>query len=90
MSDHYFTLDEIRSQTEAWAQALAVTPLAALPKASEFEQVIFTGERHDVADMLSAMDLFVASSKQETFGLSVLEALANGLPVLKREETAAS
>ncbi len=32
--------------------------------------------------MLSAMDLFVASSKQETFGLSVLEALANGAPVL--------
>jgi glycosyltransferase involved in cell wall biosynthesis len=45
-------------------------------------QVIFTGERHDVAAMLSAMDLFVASSAQETFGLSVLEALANGLPVL--------
>jgi glycosyltransferase involved in cell wall biosynthesis len=32
--------------------------------------------------MLSAMDLFVASSRQETFGLSVLEGLANGLPVL--------
>jgi glycosyltransferase involved in cell wall biosynthesis len=32
--------------------------------------------------MLSAIDLFVASSKQETFGLSVLEALANGAPVL--------
>jgi glycosyltransferase involved in cell wall biosynthesis len=46
------------------------------------DQVIFAGERHDVADMLSAMDLFVASSKQETFGLSVLEGLANGLPVL--------
>ena len=45
-------------------------------------QVIFAGERHDVAAMLSAMDLFVASSKQETFGLSVLEALANGAPVL--------
>jgi glycosyltransferase involved in cell wall biosynthesis len=45
-------------------------------------QVIFAGERHDVAAMLSAMDLFVASSVQETFGLSVLEALANGAPVL--------
>jgi len=45
-------------------------------------QVIFAGERHDVSAMLSAMDLFVASSRQETFGLSVLEALANGAPVL--------
>jgi len=46
------------------------------------DRVIFAGERHDVAAVLSAFDLFVASSKQETFGLSVLEALANGLPVL--------
>ncbi|MFR9728207.1 glycosyltransferase [Saccharopolyspora sp. MS10] len=46
------------------------------------EHVVFTGERHDVSAMLSALDLFVASSKQETFGLSVLEALANGMPVL--------
>jgi glycosyltransferase involved in cell wall biosynthesis len=44
--------------------------------------VIFAGERHDVAAMLSSIDLFVASSKQETFGLVVLEALANGAPVL--------
>ena len=46
------------------------------------EHVVFAGERHDVSAMLSALDLFVASSKQETFGLSVLEALANGMPVL--------
>ena len=46
------------------------------------DRVIFAGERHDVAAMLSVMDLFVAASKQETFGLSVLEALANGAPVL--------
>jgi glycosyltransferase involved in cell wall biosynthesis len=43
--------------------------------------VVFAGERHDVAGVLSAFDMFVASSAQETFGLSVLEALANGLPV---------
>lgn len=46
------------------------------------DQVIFAGERHDVSAILSALDLFVASSAQETFGLSVLEALANGAPVL--------
>ncbi len=46
------------------------------------EHVIFAGERHDVAAMLSALDLFIASSEQETFGLSVLEAMANGIPVL--------
>ncbi len=46
------------------------------------DRVIFAGERHDVAAMLSAVDLFVASSAQETFGLSVLEALANGAPAL--------
>lgn len=46
------------------------------------DRVIFAGERHDIGPMLSAMDLFVASSKQETFGLSVLEALVNGAQVL--------
>jgi glycosyltransferase involved in cell wall biosynthesis len=46
------------------------------------EHVAFAGERHDVAAVLSAADLLIASSRQETFGLSVLEALANGLRVL--------
>jgi glycosyltransferase involved in cell wall biosynthesis len=46
------------------------------------DHVVFAGERHDVAAMLSSIDLFVASSRQETFGLSVLEALGNGAPVL--------
>ena len=43
MSDHDFTRDEILSQTEAWEQALQVTPLAVLPPASDFQQVVFTG-----------------------------------------------
>jgi glycosyltransferase involved in cell wall biosynthesis len=46
------------------------------------DYVIFAGERHDVAAVLSASDLLVASSRQETFGLCVLEALANGARVL--------
>jgi glycosyltransferase involved in cell wall biosynthesis len=46
------------------------------------DYVIFTGVRHDVAAVMSAADLLVASSRQETFGLCVLEALGNGLEVL--------
>jgi glycosyltransferase involved in cell wall biosynthesis len=46
------------------------------------DDVIFTGYQADGTAMLSALDLFVVSSAQETFGLSVLEALANGMPAL--------
>jgi glycosyltransferase involved in cell wall biosynthesis len=46
------------------------------------DSVVFAGERHDMAAVLSAADMLVASSRQETFGLCVLEALANGLRVL--------
>ena len=44
--------------------------------------VIFGGYQADSGAMLSAFDLYVAASEQETFGLAVLEALASGLPVL--------
>jgi glycosyltransferase involved in cell wall biosynthesis len=54
--------------------------VAATTGAAEY--VTFAGERHDVAGVLSALDLFIASSEQETFGLSVLEALTNGVRAL--------
>ena len=46
------------------------------------EHVIFGGYQRDTTAMLAAFDLYVAASLQETFGLSVLEALASGLPTL--------
>jgi glycosyltransferase involved in cell wall biosynthesis len=46
------------------------------------DRVVFTGERADVAALLSAMDLLVSPSDEETFGAAVLEALAAGLPAL--------
>ncbi len=54
---------------------------AALDSGAE-KHVIFAGMRHDVGAVLSALDLLVSFSSQETFGLSVLEALANGLPAV--------
>jgi glycosyltransferase involved in cell wall biosynthesis len=42
----------------------------------------FTGESADVPALMSAMDVVVSPSPEETFGLAVVEALASGLPVL--------
>jgi len=39
----YATYREIKSQTEAWAQAMEVTRNISLPKADRYQQVIFTG-----------------------------------------------
>jgi len=41
--EDYHTYKEIKSQTEAWAQALDVTNASDLPKAGDYEQVLFTG-----------------------------------------------
>jgi glycosyltransferase involved in cell wall biosynthesis len=46
------------------------------------DQVIFAGFQADTVAMLSAFDLYVMASAQETFGLAALEAMASGLPVL--------
>jgi glycosyltransferase involved in cell wall biosynthesis len=62
---------EDQARLEAAAKRLGVT-----------ENVIFGGYQKETTAMLAAFDLYVAASLQETFGLSVLEALASGLPVL--------
>ena len=41
--ENYATYREIKSQTEAWAQALEVTSVLSLPTAGDYDQVIFTG-----------------------------------------------
>ena len=46
------------------------------------EEVAFVGEEQDVVRWLSAADLFLLPSAQESFGLAALEAMACGVPVV--------
>ena len=55
---------------------------AAVERLGAIDHVIFGGFQPDTAQMMAAFDLYVAASEQETFGLSILEAMASGLPVL--------
>ena len=52
------------------------------------ERVVFTGGVHpdDVSDYYRLGDVFVSSSSSETQGLTYIEALASGLPVLCRAD----
>ncbi|MFJ8229565.1 glycosyltransferase [Streptomyces sp. NPDC094448] len=63
--------------TEAGDAAATGAPAGSGPPAGP-------GLRFTVPDVLSAVDAFVSASRDEAFGLAVVEALAAGLPVLYR------
>lgn len=52
------------------------------PYASRVTWLPFETDREAFADLLAAVDLYIAPGPYETFGLSALEAMASGVPVL--------
>ncbi|RKS71304.1 glycosyltransferase involved in cell wall biosynthesis [Motilibacter peucedani] len=61
----------LRPELEALATELGVA-----------DRVLLLGARPDVPAVLSALDLLVSPSRDETFGMAVVEALGSGLPVV--------
>jgi len=81
---------EIERRTDAWLLIVGDGPqrdnLRALAASSK--RICWMPYQHDrgqLADILAAIDLFVAPCSIETFGLSALEALASGTPVLSAD-----
>ena len=60
-----------RGDAEALARELGIS-----------EHVLFLGKIDPVAPLLSGADIFLLPSDAESFGLSALEALASGVPVI--------
>jgi glycosyltransferase involved in cell wall biosynthesis len=46
------------------------------------DRVRFLGQRSDVADLLSACDVFILPSRHEGLGVAALEAMAAGRPIV--------
>jgi len=46
------------------------------------KQIVWTGHRSDVPTLMSALDLYVAASLEETLSMVALEAMTAGVPVL--------
>lgn len=59
--------------------------MQVLDQSGHRDRYILAGERSDVMDCLSAMDLFCLSSRMEAFPNVLIEAMASGLPCVSTE-----
>src|SRR5512142_2768632 len=83
----YATYREIKSQTEAWAQAIEVTRAASLPTADEYQQVIFTGCGSTYYLSLAAAALYQQLTGCAARAVPASELLFNSQTVLTNQKT---
>lgn len=85
--ENYHTYKEIKSQTEAWAQALDVVNASNLPKAGDYDQVIFTGCGSTYYLSLAAAALYQELTGRSARAVSGGELLLNSQTVLTNQKT---
>jgi glycosyltransferase involved in cell wall biosynthesis len=61
----------VRSILEKYALELGIS-----------NQIMFTGQRSDISDILHASDVYISSSLWEGSSISIIEAMASGLPII--------
>ena len=83
----YHTYNEIKSQTEAWAQALDVVNASDLPKAGDYDQVLFTGCGSTYYLSLAAAALFQELTGRAARAVPGGELLLNSQTVLINQKT---
>ena len=85
--ENYHTYKEIKSQTQAWAQALDVVNASSLPKAGDYDQVIFTGCGSTYYLSLSAAALYQELTGYAARAVPGGELLLNSQTVLTNQKT---
>ena len=83
----YATYREIKSQPEAWAQALDVISTSILPKADDYHQVLFTGCGSTYYLSLAAAALYQELTDYSARAVPAGELLLNSRTVLTDQRT---
>ena len=86
-TETFHTYKEIKSQTQAWAQALDVTCVSSLPKAGEYDQIIFTGCGSTYYLSLAASALYQELTGRPARAVSGGELLLNSQTILTNQRT---
>ena len=84
---NYHTYHEIKSQTEAWAQAIEVARRVSLPTADDYEQVVFIGCGSTYYLSLAAAALYQELTGCAARALPAGELLLNPQTVLTDQKT---
>lgn len=83
----YHTYNEIKTQTEAWSQAIDVARRTTLPNANDYQQVIFTGCGSTYYLAIAAAALYQELTGCAARGVPAGELLLNPQTILTHQKT---